>query len=106
MAEGIEDEVNCDPIRKSREVIRVKGIVRVLVGITEIRVVIDHNHQAALVVPNTLALRHISILLPRDPAVGISEAGYLDDFVDVVKLMKDGVIPGNILNFSVRQDLS
>src|SRR5215813_9098335 len=103
----IHYEVNRHAICKAGKIMRIKRVVGVLVRVTEIGVVIDHNHQAPVVIPNAFALRDKTILFPSDPAVvGVCEAWHLDDLVDVIKLMKDGVIAWDVLELHVWEDFS
>src|SRR5262245_61477274 len=78
------------------------GVFRLIspfVRVAEIRIVIDHHHEPAVVVEDAFAFSDESVLFPGNAAVeDIREAWNLDDFVDVEKLMEDGVIFWDVLD--------
>src|SRR5207237_10624852 len=74
-------------------------------GVTEIGVVVDHHHQAPIVVPNAFTFRLESIGFPGYAAIeGISEARSLNQVIDVIHHVKYRMVPRNIFDFTKRKD--
>src|SRR5947207_11740732 len=85
----------------------VFGLVSPFIGVTEIGIVVDHHHKSPVVVEDALAFGDESVPFPRNAAVeDVRKAGNLHDFVDVEKLMEDGVVLRDILDLRIWKDLS
>src|SRR5437016_2710566 len=90
MGQGVHDEIHSHAESVPGESVGISGIIRPLISVTEISVVVDDHHQAAVVVPNALAFRLESIGFPGDaPIKRIRKAGSLNQVIDVVHHVKD-----------------
>src|SRR5678815_946364 len=90
MGEGVHESVHSDPVRVTRELVRILGQVHVLVRITEVRIVVDYHHQSSGLVPDTFAFCGESVLFVRDEQsfASIGETRNLLQVVDIEELMK------------------
>src|SRR4051794_590686 len=98
MGQRVQNCIDGDSVRKSREVIWICGSVRPFVRVAEVCVVIDDDDEPTFFVPNSLTLADKPILLVCNAAVvDVGKAWHLDDLVDVVEQVKDRMIARNIL---------
>src|SRR5438128_4427290 len=103
MCQCVNDEVDSQPVRVTRKIVRILRLVGPFISIAQVGVVVNHHDKPAVLVPNAFALCYKTVLLPRNSAVvHVGQAWDLDDLVDVVEEMKNGVIFGNILDLCRR----
>src|SRR5688572_10822809 len=102
MGKGVHEGVHGNTVSVAGKLIGILLEVHPLIRIAEVGIVIDHDYETPLVVPDAFALRGESILFVRDTAVvKVRQAWNLLQAIHVKELMKDRVVQWDIPDFSI-----